>query len=92
MTITQIVDIPADHRILLELPSSVPPGLKARIEIYIPASSIKGKCDSALPLSAEIDEVRQLLQNEMAQKGTLDIMADSGGGWEAHIREHYAEP
>jgi len=36
MTITQTVDIPADYRLFLELPRSVPTGVKARIEITIP--------------------------------------------------------
>jgi nitrogen regulatory protein PII len=38
-----------------------------------------------------LDEVRQLLKKEMAQNGTMDVQAVSGDGWEAHVREKYAE-
>ena len=36
MTIEQTVAIPADHRIFLELPRSVPTGVNARVSISIP--------------------------------------------------------
>ena len=36
MTITRTVEIPADYRISLELPPSVPIGAKARVDISIP--------------------------------------------------------
>jgi hypothetical protein len=36
MTIEQTVAIPADHRIFLELPRSVPIGVNARVSISIP--------------------------------------------------------
>jgi hypothetical protein len=39
-----------------------------------------------------IEEVRRLLQKEMAEKGTSNITVASGDGWEAHVMEHYAEP
>ena len=42
--------------------------------------------------AAEIDAIRQLLHKEMAEQGTVTVMAASGEGWEAHIRERYAEP
>ena len=79
MTIEQTVDIPADRRIFLELPSSVPSGVKAKVKINIPTSD-------------GIDEVRQLLQKEMTEKGTISRLTKSGDGWEAHVRERYAEP
>jgi uncharacterized protein (DUF433 family) len=41
--------------------------------------------------SAGIEDVRQLLQKEMAEKGTAKVTAVSGEGWEAHVMEHYAE-
>jgi hypothetical protein len=78
MTIEQTVTIPADYRIFIELPHSVPSGVKASIKINIPASD-------------RLDEVRQLLKKEMAQNGTTDVPAASGDGWEAHVRERYAE-
>jgi len=79
MTIEQTVTIPSDYRISIELPHSVPSGVKASIKINIPASD-------------RLDEVRQLLKKEMAQNGTTDIPAASGDGWEAHVLERYAEP
>ncbi|MCL2043480.1 MAG: hypothetical protein FWG89_05010 [Treponema sp.] len=36
MTIEQIVEIPADYRVFLDLPRSIPVGAKARIAIDIP--------------------------------------------------------
>jgi hypothetical protein len=36
MTINQTVTIPADYRIFLELPRSVPTGVNARVSINIP--------------------------------------------------------
>ena len=83
MTIEQIVTIPNDYRILLELPRSVPAGVKARVEISIP--------DNYPVQFDEIEAVRKLLQKEMAEKGTLEIMATNGDGWKAHVTEHYAE-
>ena len=87
MTITQTVEIPSDYRISIELPRSVQIGAKARVDINIlPARSVKNLPDS------EIEHVRLLLQKEMAEKGTNTIAADNGDGWEAHVKEHYAEP
>jgi hypothetical protein len=37
MIIEQTVEIPADRRIFLDLPHSIPVGVRARIEINIPA-------------------------------------------------------
>jgi len=91
MTIEQVVEIPADYRLLLELPRSIPTGVKARVEISIPEVSAKGKNHSAFSQSAEIEDVRLLLQKEMAEKGTSALIVETGDGWEAHIREHYAE-
>jgi len=79
MTIEQTVEIPADYRIFIELPRSVPSGVKANVKINIPASGT-------------INEVRQLLKEEMAQNGTTGVPTESGDGWEAHVRERYAEP
>jgi hypothetical protein len=78
MTIEQTIEVPIDYRIFLELPHSVPSGVKANVKINIPAMD-------------KIDEVRQLLQEEMEKKGTLTVPAASGDGWEAHVREHYAK-
>jgi hypothetical protein len=79
MTVTQTVIIPENYRIFLELPRSVPSGIEVNVKIHIPAFD-------------KIDEVRQLLRKEMAYNGTTAVPAESGGGWEAHVRERYAEP
>jgi hypothetical protein len=49
MTIEQTVTIPADYRIFIDLPRSVPSGVKASIKINISTSD-------------SLDEVRQLLK------------------------------
>jgi len=90
MTVTQTVEIPADYRIFLELPHSVPTGVRARVEISVPTMETKGQNDSS-SLSDEIENVRLLLRKEMTEKGTLTTDAASGDGWEAHVRERYAE-
>jgi len=35
----------------------------------------------------EIEEIRQLLQKEMTDKGTFTVTAASGDGWEAYVRD-----
>ena len=92
MTIEQTVEIPADYRVFLELPHSIPSGGKAKVKISIPAAVVENQNDSVFPQSEEIEDVRQLLQKEMAEKGTSQVKTVSGGGWEIHVREHYAEP
>lgn len=84
MTITQTIEVPADYRISLDLPRSVPSGVKANIKIEIPAVTVKD--------TGSIDKVRKLLQKEMAQKGTSQIKTESAAGWEANVMERYAQP
>ncbi|MCL2473015.1 MAG: hypothetical protein FWF26_04985 [Treponema sp.] len=91
MIIEQTIEIPADYRILLELPHSIPTGVKAKVEISIPGFDIETQSENTLA-QAEIDNVRHLLKKEMTEKGTMTVIAESGDGWEAHVREHYAEP
>jgi len=91
MTIEQIVEIPTDYRLLLELPRSIPTGVKAKVEISIPEVVIKDQNSAAFSQSIEIEDVRLLLQKEMAEKGTSTLIIETGDGWEAHIREHHAE-
>ena len=78
MTITQTVEIPASRRLTIDVPREVPTG--PVILTFTPAG--------AKPIA----EVRQLLQKEMAVKGTSEVIAESGDGWEAYVRERYAEP
>ena len=86
MTITKTVKIPEDYRIFLDLPRSVPSGVMAKINIDVPSVFTKS---TGVP--NKIDEIRQLLQKEMAEKGTTAIKAGSGDGWEAHVMEQYAQ-
>ena len=51
----------------------------------------KGQSVSAIP-SADIEDVRLLMQKEMAEKGTSAVVAAAGDGWEAHVMGRYAEP
>ena len=39
----------------------------------------------------EIEDVRLLLHKEMAEKGTSAVAVAAGDGWEAHVKERYAE-
>jgi hypothetical protein len=91
MIVEQIVDIPADYRISLELPHSIPTGVKARVAISVPVMDAKSQSGPASPPSVELEEVRQLLQKEMTEKGTSGVTTTTGDGWEAHVRERYAE-
>jgi hypothetical protein len=92
MTIEQTVEIPDDRRVYLEWPRSIPSGVKAKVEIIIPAAVTKSQRDSVSPPSAEIEDVRLLLQKEMSERGTAGVITAAGDGWEAHVRERYAEP
>ena len=90
MIIEQTIEIPADYRLFLELPRSVPIGVKARVEVNIPAVTTKNQAHS-VHLNTKIEDVRLLLQKEMVEKGTSAVTAAAGDGWEAHVREHYAQ-
>ena len=90
-SIEQTIEIPDDYRIFIELPHSVPSGVMAKIQINIPAASPKDISNSYYQTSNTIDEIRQLLQKEMNEKGTSSIKAESGDGWETHVRERYAQ-
>ena len=78
MTITQTVDIPASRRLIIDVPPEVPTG--PIILAFTPADTHDLK-----PMG--IEDIRQLLHKEMAEKGTSAIVAASGDGWEAHVRE-----
>ena len=82
MTVT--IDIPADRRITV--PREVPVG--RTVLTFTPAVAEKAPVQ---PLS-QIEGIRQLLQKEMAENGTSAVMAASGDGWEAYVRERHAEP
>jgi len=81
MSITQIVEVPIDRKITL--PQEVPVG-KASIIIQFPVK------EEAAKTSTNIDEIRQLMQKEMAEQGTASIKVENGDGWEAHVKERYA--
>ena len=92
MIIEQTIEVPADYRIFLELPRTIPIGVKAQVQIQIPPVSTNKGIGSVISQPDEIMDIRQLLQREMSEKGTLSATAVSGDGWEAYIRERYAEP
>jgi tRNA splicing ligase len=95
MVIEQTVEVPANHRLTIDVPHEIPAG--PAILAFRPTTvqrTDKVKQNHKTPIIdrlAGIDEVRQLLQKEMAQKGTTAVSAVSGDGWEAHILERYAE-
>ena len=82
MSITQTVDIPDNHRLIIDVPREVPAG--RTVLTFTPAAA-------SMFQPIKIDDVRQLLQKEMTEKGTLAVTAAAGDGWESHVREHYAE-
>ena len=100
MSVTQTVEIPASRRITLDVPREVPVGTV--VLTFTPAETerikervfgcAKGQFHMAEDFDAPLEDVRRLLQKEMAEKGTSAVTAASGDGWEAHVMEHYAEP
>ena len=84
MTITQTVEIPVSRRITIDVPSEIPLG--PAILAFTPAAELSGNNTRA------VEDVRQLLQKEMTEQGTYSVPATAGDGWEAHVRELYAEP
>ena len=77
MTIEQTVTIPADYRIFLELPRSVPIGVNARVSISIPTAFDGQSCiGSVNPLKSyrgilkgrgiSIERLRELQREDKA--------------------------
>jgi len=91
MTVEQIVEILADYQISLQLPRSIPVGVKARIAISIPSMNTETKKDPVFSQTVKIEDVRLSLRQEMIKQETLKVPVASGDGWEAHVRERYAE-
>jgi len=92
MMIEQIVEVPVNHRMIIDVPLEIPAG--SVILAFRPATdqrADKVKQMNRTSFTNRLEEVRQLLKKEMAQNGTLDIPVTSGDGWEAHVREQYAE-
>jgi hypothetical protein len=88
MSITQTVEVPDSHRLTIDVPSEIPAGpVILTFRSATPQKDVTPVTDRL----AGIDEVRQLLQKEMTQNGTTVISAVSGDGWEAYVRERYAE-
>ena len=61
MTIEQTVAIPADYRIFLELPRSVPIGVDARISITIPT---RYEAQSNIKLTKPVKSFRGILKGK----------------------------
>jgi hypothetical protein len=98
MIIEQTVEIPADHRLTIEVPHEVPAG--PVILTFSPTGvdqkgfPVSGRAKKHLQLAEDFDEienVRLLLQKEMAEKGTSAVATAAGDGWEAHVRERYGD-
>jgi len=76
MTIEQTVAIPADYRIFLELPRSVPIGVNARVSISIPTPESQSSIESGKPLKSfrgilkdrgiSIERLRELQREDKA--------------------------
>ena len=93
MMIERTVEVPASHRLTIKVPPEVPTG---PVILTFRSATVQ-RIDKAnqmpkTPFTDQLEEVRQLLKKEMAQNGTTDIPVASGDGWEAHVRERYAEP
>ena len=77
MTVEQIVEIPASRRIALEVPRTVPAG--KTILSFRPVSTQAANASPRTTAEAlHIEDIRQLLQKEMAEKGTLAVTAANG--------------
>ena len=71
MTITQTVEIPADRRIMLEIPSQIPTG-KARVELNVIPLANEAEKPEKLRLTKEmIEEMRQNCPDLQALTGIL---------------------
>ena len=84
MTIEQTVEIPASHRLTIDVPREIPAG---PVVLTFRPTAV-AKADKALA----IEDVRRRLQEEMSAQGTSGVYAASGDGWTAHVRERHAEP
>jgi hypothetical protein len=91
MTVEQIVEIPANRRIALEVPRTVPIGKTILSFTPVSASQTTDISAGTTAEALQIEDIRRLLQKEMTEKGTLAVIAANGDGWEAHVMEHYAE-
>jgi hypothetical protein len=98
MSITRTIEVPVNHRLTIDVPPEVPAG--PVILTFTPAeteqnrTAVFGFAKGQFRIAEDsdgIEEVRLLLQKEMAEKGTSTIFAAAGDGWEAHVRERYAE-
>jgi len=91
MTVEQIVEIPANRRIALEVPRTVPVGKTILSFTPVSAPQTADASPDTTEEAPQIEDIRRLLQKEMVEKGTLTVTAANGDGWEAHVMEHYAE-
>jgi len=91
MIVEQIVEIPANRRITLEIPKTVPEGKTILTFTPVSASRNSGVSPGITGEALKMADVRQLLNKEMIEKGTSGISTTSGDGWEAHVTERYAE-
>ena len=89
MTIEQTVAIPADYRLLLELPRSLPVGVNARVSINIP--TVYDNQSGNVPVKPvklyrgilkdkgiSVERLRELQQEEKALEDTIDKRRNLG--------------
>jgi len=90
MTIEQTIEIPANRRITLEVPRTVPVGKTILSFTPVSVSQTADVSTGAAAQAQQVEDIRRLLQKEMTEMGTLAVTAANGDGWEAHVMEHYA--
>ena len=87
MTITQTIEIPADRRLFLELPCSVPSGIKAQVSIAIPIafesqSTVKSQTKSFRGVlkgkGISIERLREMQREDKAFEDAVDNRRNQG--------------
>ena len=87
MTITRTVEVPADHKISLELPRSIPVGSKAQIELkVIPFEKKEDRSEKLHLTKAELDEILVTAKTPISDSLT-GILAHLGNITIEQIRE-----
>ena len=62
MTITQTVDIPADHRLIIDVPREIPAGRAVLTFVPVRDDATSFECD-AYDYSAELQKIRDGIKN-----------------------------
>ena len=89
MTITQTVEIPADRRLVIDMPLEVPAG-KAQVEVkVIPFVKKEGTPVDGVPPKLRLTkkELDEMLQNSPHTQALIGILSGSGDITTEQIRE-----